>query len=183
MNEFVLYEIVQEGLLPSLKLQAFLSGLWVDWQVYLPLSSQSSSFLNVSRPVGFRFGLQQKSFVMMKSEFPVRFPLWRNWGPLWCCRKRPAVFVWIWWICFVAMIVFCRCQSALCFALMIGGAALYVKCTSMRFRKSFEKILVMFLYYTHQNTYMWNLKPYLWSIRLGGNVFHSVCRRFFFLFL
>lgn len=67
MNEFVLFEIVQEGPLPSLKLQAFLSGLWEDWQVYLPLSSQSSSLLNVCRPVGFRFGLQQKSFVMMKS--------------------------------------------------------------------------------------------------------------------
>lgn len=66
--EFVLYEIVQEGHLPSLKPQAFLSGLWEDWQVYLPLPSQSSSFLNVCRLVDFRFGLQQKSFVMMKSQ-------------------------------------------------------------------------------------------------------------------
>lgn len=68
MNEFVMYGIVQEGHLPSLKAQAFLSGLWEDWQVYLPLSSQSSSLLNVCRPVGFRFRLQQKSFVMMKSQ-------------------------------------------------------------------------------------------------------------------
>lgn len=68
MNEFVMYGIVQEGHLPSLKPQAFLSGLWEDWQVYLPLSSQSGSLLNVCRPVGFRFGLQQKSFVMMKSQ-------------------------------------------------------------------------------------------------------------------
>lgn len=59
---------IVEGLLPSLKLLAFLPGLWEDWQVYLPLSSQSSSLLNVCRPVGFRFGLQQKSFVMMKSQ-------------------------------------------------------------------------------------------------------------------
>ncbi len=97
------------------------------------------------------------------------FPLWRNWGPLWCCRKIPAVFEWIWWMCFVAMIVFCRCQTALCSALMIGGAALYVKWTPMSFRKSFEEKFV----HVHQNTCMWNLKPYLWSVRYfrwGGSV-------------
>ncbi len=146
MNEFVMYGIVQEGHLPSLKAQVFLSGLWEDWQVYLPLSSQSSSLLNVCRPVGFRFRLQQKSFVMMKSQsFLSIFHFEGTEGPLWCCRKIPAVFEWIWWICFVAMIVFCRCQTALCSALMIGGATLYVKWTPMSFRKSFEEKFVYVL--------------------------------------
>lgn len=178
MNEFVLYEIVQEGHLPSLKPQAFLSGLWEDWQVYLPLSSQSSSLLNVCRPVGFRFGLQQKSFVMMKSQFPVRFPLWRN---LWCCRKRPAVFKWIWYICFVAVIVFFRCQTTLCSALMIGGASLYVKWTTpMTFRKCWCSYNIPIKIHTCGT---WNPIFEVSIFSGSAEMFLSVSRRLFFLFL
>lgn len=37
-------------------------------------------------------------------------------------------------------------------------------------KKAFKRDLFVLLQYTHQNAYIWNLKPYhLWSIGIGGN--------------
>ncbi len=151
-----------------------LSGLWEDWQVYLPLSSQSSSLLNVCRPVGFRFRLQQKSFVMMKSQSFLSVFHFEGTEGL-CgvveryllCSNGFDESVLLQWLSSVDVKPPCVLLWWLEVLLYMLNEHLWAS------EKALKINLFMFLQYTHQNTCMWNLKPYLWSVRYfrwGGSV-------------